>query len=69
MLRTITFNDNGLISPDRRPQSAHAHEVGYYLPVTSGLLPAICQKGEMKVYNENFFRDLVRLLSGLAITC
>ena len=50
------FNDNGLISPDRRP-NPHAHEVGYFYP-SIWTTPGDLSKGEIKVYNENFFRDL-----------
>lgn len=50
------FCDNGLISPDRKP-NPHMYEVGYFYQniwTTAGDL----SKGEIKVYNENFFRDL-----------
>ena len=50
------FCDNGLISPDRVP-NPHMYEVGHFYQniwVTEGDL----SKGEVKVYNENFFRDL-----------
>ena len=50
------FCDNGLISPDRVP-NPHMYEVGYYYQniwTTAGDL----NKGEVKIYNENFFRDL-----------
>lgn len=50
------FNDNGLISPDRRP-NPHAHEVGYFCQ-SIWTTPGDLSKGEIKVYNENFFRDL-----------
>lgn len=50
------FNDNGLISPDRRP-NPHAHEVGYFYQ-SIWTTPDDLSKGEIKVYNENFFRDL-----------
>ena len=50
------FNDNGLISPDRRP-NPHAHEVGYFYQ-SIWTTPGDLSKGEIKVYNENFFRDL-----------
>ena len=50
------FNDNGLISPDRRP-NPHAHEVGYFYQ-SIWTTPGDLSKGETKVYNENFFRDL-----------
>ena len=50
------FCDNGLISPDRKP-NPHMYEVGYFYQniwTSAGDL----SKGEIKVYNENFFRDL-----------
>ena len=50
------FNDNRLISPDRRP-NPHAHEVGYFYQ-SIWTTPGDLSKGEIKVYNENFFRDL-----------
>jgi len=50
------FNDNGLISPDRRP-NLHAHEVGYFYQ-SIWTTPGDLSKGEIKVYNENFSRDL-----------
>ena len=50
------FTDNGLISPDRRP-NPHAHEVGYFYQ-SIWTTPGDLSKGEIKVYNENFFRDL-----------
>jgi beta-galactosidase len=50
------FNNNGLISPDRRP-NPHAHEVGYFYQ-SIWTTPGDLSKGEIKVYNENFFRDL-----------
>ena len=50
------FNDTGLISPDRRP-NPHAHEVGYFYQ-SIWTTPGDLSKGEIKVYNENFFRDL-----------
>lgn len=50
------FLDNGLISPDRRP-NPHAQEVAYFYQ-SIWTTPADLAKGEVKVYNENFFRDL-----------
>ncbi len=50
------FLDNGLISPDRLP-NPHADEVRHIYQsiwTTAGNL----SNGEVKVYNENFFRDL-----------
>ncbi|NCC10136.1 MAG: DUF4981 domain-containing protein [Bacteroidia bacterium] len=50
------FCDNGLISPDRVP-NPHAYEVGYFYQ-SIWTTPENLEKGEVKVYNENFFRDL-----------
>lgn len=50
------FNDNGLISPDRVP-NPHAYEVGYFYQ-NIWTTPADLSKGEINIYNENFFRDL-----------
>ncbi|MCC8171913.1 MAG: DUF4981 domain-containing protein [Parabacteroides sp.] len=50
------FLDNGLISPDRVP-NPHMDEVGYYYQ-SVWATPADLQRGEINVYNENFFRDL-----------
>lgn len=50
------FNDNGLIGPDRIP-NPHAYEVGYFYQ-SIWTTPADLSKGEINVYNENFFRDL-----------
>lgn len=50
------FCDNGLISPDRVP-NPHMYEVGYYYQnIWTKLVDS--SKGEIQVYNENFFRDL-----------
>lgn len=50
------FCDNGLISPDRVP-NPHMYEVGYfYQNIWTKLLDSA--KGEIQIYNENFFRDL-----------
>ena len=50
------FCDNGLISPDRNP-NPHMHEVSYFYQ-NIWTTPADLSKGEVNVYNENFFRDL-----------
>lgn len=50
------FQDNGLISPDRVP-NPHAYEVGYIYQ-NIWVKPVDLQKGEISIYNENFFRDL-----------
>ena len=50
------FCDNGLISPDRVP-NPHAYEVGYFYQ-NIWTTPADLSKGEINIYNENFFRDL-----------
>jgi hypothetical protein len=50
------FMDNGLISPDRKP-NPHMYEVGhFYQSIWS--TPADLESGIINVYNENFFRDL-----------
>ncbi|MDL2210993.1 DUF4981 domain-containing protein [Bacteroides sp. OttesenSCG-928-M17] len=50
------FCDNGLISPDRVP-NPHMYEVGYFYQ-SIWTTPADLSKGEVSIYNENFFRDL-----------
>lgn len=50
------FQNNGLVSPDRVP-NPHAHEVGYIYQ-NIWVKPVDLQKGEISIYNENFFRDL-----------
>ena len=50
------FCDNGLVSPDRQP-NPHMYEVGYYYQ-NIWTTPGDLKKGEINVYNENFFRDL-----------
>ena len=50
------FNNNGLISPDRKP-NPHAYEVAYFYQ-NIWTTPADLNKGEINIYNENFFRDL-----------
>ena len=45
------FCDNGLISPD------HMYEVGYFYQ-NIWTTPGDIANGELKIYNENFFRDL-----------
>lgn len=50
------FCDNGLISPDRKP-NPHMYEVGYFYQ-NIWTSASDLSKGEIKVYNENFFRDL-----------
>lgn len=50
------FNCNGIVSPDRKP-NPHAAEVRYfYQNIWSALKDK--EKGEVEVYNENFFKDL-----------
>ena len=51
------FCDNGLISPDRVP-NPHMYEVGYYYQNIWTTPGADLKNGEIKIYNENFFRDL-----------
>ena len=55
-IHDYNFNDNGLISPDRVP-NPHMYEVGYYYQ-NIWASAADLKKGEINVYNENFFRDL-----------
>ncbi len=50
------FLDNGLIGPDRI-ENPHMHEVGYFYQ-SIWATAADLSKGEVNVYNENFFRDL-----------
>lgn len=50
------FCNNGLISPDRKP-NPHMYEVGYYYQ-NIWVNPVDLTKGEISVYNEHFFRDL-----------
>lgn len=52
----INFCDNGLINPDRKP-NPHAYEVQHYYQ-NIWITPADLSKGEINIYNENFFRDL-----------
>ena len=52
----INFCDNGLISPDRVP-NPHMYEVGHFYQ-NIWTTPADLSKGEVNVFNENFFRDL-----------
>lgn len=50
------FNCNGIVGPDRQ-LNPHAYEVAYqYQNIWATLKDAA--KGEVNVYNENFFRDL-----------
>lgn len=50
------FMDNGLISPDRKP-NPHMYEVGHFYQ-SVWATPADLESGKINVYNENFFRDL-----------
>lgn len=52
----INFCDNGLISPDRVP-NPHMYEVGYFYQ-NIWTTPADITNGVIKIYNENFYRDL-----------
>ena len=52
----FNYSDNGLLNPDRIP-NPHIYEVSYFYQniwTTAGDL----SKGEIKIYNENFFRNL-----------
>lgn len=50
------FCVNGLVSPDRIP-NPHADEVSYFYQ-NIWTTPADLSAGKVKIYNENFFRDL-----------
>jgi len=50
------FCVNGIVSPDRVP-NPHADEISYYYQ-NIWTTPADLASGKLKVYNENFFRDL-----------
>ncbi|MGP1477208.1 MAG: glycoside hydrolase family 2 TIM barrel-domain containing protein [Phocaeicola sp.] len=50
------FCDNGLVNPDRVP-NPHMYEVGYYYQ-NIWTTPVDMEKGQINIYNENFFRDL-----------
>ena len=50
------FNCNGIIGPDRQ-LNPHAYEVAYQYQNIWATMKDV-QKGEVNVYNENFFRDL-----------
>jgi beta-galactosidase len=50
------FHDNGLVGPDRR-LNPHAEEAAAQYQ-SIWVTPADLLKGEINVYNENFFRDL-----------
>lgn len=50
------FCDNGLLNPDRKP-NPHIHEVAYYYQ-NIWTTPGDLKKGEINIFNENFFRDL-----------
>jgi beta-galactosidase len=61
------FNDNGLIGPDRI-LNPHAYEVEYfYQNIWTSLLDK--SKGEIEVYNENFFRDLSAYRLAWSLVC
>ena len=50
------FNCNGMINPDRIP-NPEAYEVGHYYQ-SIWATPVDLKSGKVRVYNENFFRDL-----------
>jgi beta-galactosidase len=52
----FNFCDNGLISPDRVP-NPHMDEVAYFYQSIHAT-PADLGRGEINVFNENFFRNL-----------
>jgi len=50
------FNCNGLIAPDRR-WNPHAYEVRYFYQ-NIWVTPVDIRKGQIEIYNENFYTDL-----------
>lgn len=52
----FNYSDNGLFSPDRIP-NPHVYEVAHFYQNIWTALGDV-SKSEIKVYNENFFRDL-----------
>lgn len=50
------FNCNGFIRPDRQP-NPEANEYRYFMQ-SIWVTPIDINKGEIEIYNENFFRDL-----------
>lgn len=50
------FNCNGIIAPDRR-YNPHAYEIGYQYQ-NVWITPLNLLKGEIQIFNENFFEDL-----------
>ncbi len=50
------FCSNGLVSPDRKP-NPHMYEVGYFYQ-NIWTTPVDLAKGEIEIFNENFFVDL-----------
>ena len=54
--RDHTFNNNGIINPDRKP-NPHANEVRYYYQNIWATAKDL-KTGEIEVYNENFFKPL-----------
>jgi len=50
------FNCNGLIAPDRR-WNPHAYEVQYFYQ-NIWVTPVDIRKGQIEIYNENFYTDL-----------
>ena len=61
------FCDNGLISPDRVP-NPHMYEVGYFYQ-NIWTTPGDLSKGEVKIFNENFFRDLAAYRMEWEVVC
>ncbi len=50
------FCNNGVVSPDRK-LNPHAYEVGYFHQSIWTTFKSV-QRGEVEIYNENFFRNL-----------
>jgi beta-galactosidase len=61
------FCNNGLISPDRRP-NPHAEEVGYYHQSVWTTLDDAAS-GRVSVFNEYFFRDLSNVRMVWTVLC
>ncbi|OIR03438.1 beta-galactosidase [mine drainage metagenome] len=61
------FLDNGLIGPDR-VLNPHMHEVGYFYQ-SVWASPLDLDKGEIKIYNENFFKNLNNCYAEWQLLC
>ncbi|MDE3145443.1 MAG: DUF4981 domain-containing protein [Bacteroidota bacterium] len=61
------FLDNGLIGPDRI-LNPHMHEVGYFYQ-SVWASPLDLDNGEIKIYNENFFKNLNNCYAEWQLLC